>query len=344
MILVCGPCSAESYGQLEQTAASLSDVKPDYFRAGLWKPRTRPDAFEGVKEQGLAWMKQIKEQFGLKIATEVVSPYTAELCVEHGFDAVWIGARTTQNPFMVEDIASALSVSNITVMVKNPLNPDVKLWLGAVERLNKHGINNIIAVHRGFSLSFNNYRQSPLWRIPLELKRIRKDLPVICDPSHIAGDTLYIKEIADNAVATGFDGLMVETHINPAAARTDAAQQLTPVQLKQLLESLPKVNRSSDTAKEERLQTLRSQIDDIDQSLIDLIGSRMELSRKIAQVKKDGNLTIFQPERWHGVVERICQMAQKRNVDSGFIKEIFEIIHQESIKEQNIIINKSNNC
>ena len=340
MILVCGPCSAESFEQVYSTASMLKELNINYFRAGLWKPRTRPGGFEGIKEQGLIWLKQIQKDFNLKICTEVASPYMVEKCLENNFDAVWVGARTTQNPFIIEDIASCLDGTDMTVMVKNPLNPDIKLWLGAIERFEKYNIKNIIAIHRGFSLSYNNYRQSPLWRIPLEMKRLRNDISLICDPSHIAGDTKYIKEIADNAISTGFDGLMIETHINPSSALTDKNQQLDINQLKNLLISLPKVNNKNNGEIKE-LTLLRKQINDIDNSIIETLSERMQVSRKIAQIKMDNNLTIFQNERWQEVLENKTKFAQSRQLNTDFIKELYEIIHQESINEQHLIINKS---
>ena len=340
MLLVCGPCSAESFEQVYQTATALKDIGVDYFRAGLWKPRTRPNGFEGVGEEGVYWMKQIQQELKLKICTEVANPYMAESCLKNNFDAVWIGARTTQNPFVVEDIASCLDGCNVTVMVKNPLNPDIKLWLGAIERMEKHSVTNIIAIHRGFSLTYNKYRQSPLWRIPLELKRRRPDIPVLCDPSHIAGNTDYVKEIATTAISTGFDGLMIETHINPSCALTDSMQQLTINQLKSLIKTLPPIN--SDSKEEDiRLNSLRNQIDDIDDSIITALSERMSVSREKAKVKKQHNLATFQSNRWEKVLTGILKDAASNNLDTNFVKELYEIIHQESIKEQNLIINKS---
>ncbi|MBR1625922.1 MAG: bifunctional 3-deoxy-7-phosphoheptulonate synthase/chorismate mutase type II [Bacteroidales bacterium] len=340
MLLVCGPCSAESFEQVYQTATAVKDVGVDYFRAGLWKPRTRPNGFEGVGERGVYWMKQIQQELNLKICTEVANPYMAETCLKNNFNAVWIGARTTQNPFVVEDIASCLDGSDVVVMVKNPLNPDIKLWLGAIERFEKHSITNIIAIHRGFSLTYNKYRQSPLWRIPLELKRRRHDIPVLCDPSHIAGHTDYVKEIATTAISTGFDGLMIETHIKPSDALTDSMQQLTVNQLKSLIQSLPQV--ISESKEDARLNSLRNQIDDIDNSIITALSERMSVSREIAKIKKQHNLAAFQSNRWEKVLTNILKEAAVNHLDINFVKELYEIIHQESIKEQNLIINKSN--
>ncbi len=340
MILLCGPCSAESFEQLYSTAEILQPFSIDYFRAGLWKPRTRPNGFEGVKEVGLAWMKQIKKDFQMKIVTEVANPYMVEKCLENDFDAIWIGARTTQNPFIVEDIATALEGTDIHVMVKNPLNPDIKLWLGAIERLEKSGVKHIMAIHRGFSLSYNRYRQSPLWRIPLELKQLRNDIPIICDPSHIAGTTELVNEIANTAIATGFDGLMLETHVNPQLALTDAKQQLDKKQLKILIDSLPIVNKNEKSETKE-LTMLRNQIDDIDDEIIQLLSDRMGISKQIAYIKKSTNMSIFQIDRWKTLLDSILKNAKTYDLDNDFVKEIYEIIHQESIKQQNLIITKS---
>ena len=340
MILTAGPCSAESFEQLYSTAQALLPLNIDYFRAGLWKPRTRPSSFEGVKDKGLDWMVRIQKDLKLKICTEIASADMADKCAEYNFDAVWIGARTTQNPFTTEDIARALEGTNMCVMVKNPLNPDVKLWLGAVERLEKHGIKKIMAVHRGFSLSYNKYKQSPLWRIPLEFKRLRQDIPIICDPSHIAGDRMYVGQLAHDAVAIGFDGLMVETHISPDSALTDAKQQITPEQLTELIGSIPSVtdnHKGYDTL----LAALRKQIDDIDDVLIGALKDRMDISKKIALIKKQNNMRIFQPERWQEVVKNVTNLAEDKDLDGDFVKEIYGIIHQDSVKTQNVIINKS---
>lgn len=340
MLLVCGPCSAESFEQVYSSAQMLKDLGVDYFRAGLWKPRTHPNNFEGVKESGIEWLKRVKKDFGLRICTEVTSPYTAQICEENDFDAVWIGARTTQNPFIVEDIATALQDSKMTVMVKNPLNPDVDLWLGAIERLEKHGIKSVMAIHRGFSTEYNRYRQSPLWRIPLELKQLRGDIPIICDPSHIAGDNLYVKDIVTTAVSIGFDGLMIETHINPTKALTDAKQQLDIKQLSSLLGSLPNLNNTFSLV-DKKINSLRGQIDDIDDTIIRALRDRMQVSREIAKIKKDEKIIIYQADRWQKVLDNVLENAKKSDLNVAFVKELYEIIHQESIKEQDLIINKS---
>ncbi|MGP1515068.1 MAG: chorismate mutase [Bacteroidales bacterium] len=342
MLLVCGPCSAESFEQVYQTAQKLKDLGVDYFRAGLWKPRTRPGVFEGVKGKGLVWLKRIQKDFNLKISTEVANPYMAELCQKNLFDSVWIGARTTQNPFIIEDIASCLSGTDMTVMVKNPLNPDVQLWLGAIERLEKHGIKNIVAVHRGFTLSYNKYRQTPLWRIPFEMKRLRSDIPIICDPSHIAGNVEYVQEIAITAISIGFDGLMIETHINPSRALTDAKQQLDLNQLSTLISSLPLINTKINS-EDQQLNLLRKQIDDIDYSIIKALSDRMAISRDIAKIKKKRNLALFQSDRWREVMKIVSKNAEISDLDIKFVHELYELIHQESVKEQTLIINKSIN-
>lgn len=343
MLLVLGPCSAESYGQLRSVADELQGFEFDYFRAGLWKPRTKPEGFEGVKEIGLEWMQSIKQEFGYKIATEVASPYMVEKCLQYNFDMVWIGARTTQNPFIVEDIALALKGTNLKVMVKNPLNPDLNLWVGAIDRLRNKGIKDIVAVHRGFSLSYNKYRQSPLWRIPLQLKSLDNEIKIICDPSHIAGDRRYVADIASNAIATGFDGLMIEVHCSPDEALTDSKQQITAQQLKVLLSNLPIVNNDNSSKTEKQLLALREQISDIDEQILGLLAQRMATSDSIALIKKANNLPTFQVKRWSEVKNNLNKLSFENNLRPEFVEEIYEIIHQESIRKQNLIINKSNN-
>ena len=343
MLLICGPCSAESQLQLYNTAKAMQSLNIDFFRAGLWKPRTRPVDFEGVGDAGLSWMRQIKSDFNYKICTEVASVSMIEKCLRNDFDAMWVGARTVQSPFLIEELACALEgCDDITVMIKNPLNPDVKLWLGAIERFEKHGVKNIVAIHRGFSVTYSRYRYAPLWRIPIELKRLRKDLKIICDPSHISGDKNRVKEIAFNAVTTGFDGLMIETHISPQTALTDSFQQLDIRQLEDLLQHLPFIN-NKETDKDDRwLLSYREQIDDVDDIIIDALADRMEIARKIAEIKKNKNLTVFQPDRWTDVLARLEKRASDKGINPLFLKELYSVIHQESINEQNIIINKSN--
>lgn len=342
-IIICGPCSAESEEQLTTIASLLKPCKIDYFRAGLWKPRTMPSSFEGVGEKGLPWLKRIQKDFNLKVCTEIATPYHIEQCLEYDIDALWIGARTTSNPFSMQDIAESLKGVEKTIFVKNPLNPDIKLWIGAIERLKKAGINNIVAIHRGFSLYDNGkYRQTPLWKIPVELKREFPELKIICDPSHIAGKREYILELSQMAMNIGFDGLMIEVHNNPNEAKTDALQQITPYDFIHLINNLI-IPQRNDTINNTSLNVLRQEINEIDNIIINSIAKRMNISKEIASIKEENNLTVFQPKRWQEILEKILLNGEKQGLTKDFMKEIYEIIHQESIKTQNSIINKSNN-
>ncbi len=333
-IIVCGPCSAESHSQMLICANDVAKAGLTWFRAGVWKPRTRPSTFEGVGEQGLVWLKDIKEKFSLKVCTEIASPYHLELCLRYGVDAVWIGARTCANPFSVQEIADALKgVKNISVWVKNSPIPNINTWLGSIERLEKAGCKGVVAIHRGFELENNGiYRQNPLWRIPLELKRLRKDLKIICDPSHIAGKRELVKDVAQNAISIGFDGLMIETHPMPNEAKTDALQQLSSFSIKDFISQLvfPTLEKQGD----EYLKLYRQEITEIDQKICALLGDRMQLSKKIATIKSKNNMSIFQLNRWQEVLDNIIQTSKKYNLEEDFIKEIYTLIHQESIQVQ----------
>lgn len=333
-IIICGPCSAESHSQMLICANDVAKAGLTWFRAGVWKPRTRPSTFEGVGEQGLVWLKDIKEKFSLKVCTEIATPYHLELCLRYGVDAVWIGARTCANPFSVQEIADALKgVKNISVWVKNSPIPNINTWLGSIERLEKAGCKGVVAIHRGFELENNGiYRQNPLWRIPLELKRLRKDLKIICDPSHIAGKRELVKDVAQNSISIGFDGLMIETHPMPNEAKTDALQQLSSSSIKDFISQLvfPTLEKQGD----EYLKLYRQEITEIDQKICALLGDRMQLSRKIATIKSKNNMSIFQLNRWQEVLDNIIQTSKKYNLEEDFIKEIYTLIHQESIQVQ----------
>ncbi|MDO5759978.1 MAG: bifunctional 3-deoxy-7-phosphoheptulonate synthase/chorismate mutase type II [Bacteroidota bacterium] len=333
-IIICGPCSAESYSQMQVCANDVAKAGVGWFRAGIWKPRTRPNSFEGIGEEGLLWLKEIKEQFPLKVCTEVASPYHLELCLKYGIDAIWIGARTCANPFSVQEIANSLQgIKDISVLVKNPPIPNVSTWLGSLERIEKAGCEDLIAIHRGFELGNNGiYRQSPDWRIPLELKRLRKDLKIICDPSHIAGKRELVKEISQCALSIGFDGLMIETHPNPPQAQTDKSQQLYSSTLKDFIAQLsfPSLLEK----KNESLTLYRQEINDIDQKLCALLGERMQMSKKIAKIKLENNMSVFQLSRWQEVLNNMIQQGKDYELSEDFIKEIYTLIHQESIRVQ----------
>lgn len=331
-IIVAGPCSVESPEQLREVTARLVG-RVNLIRGGVWKPRTRPGGFEGMGEQALLWMSDAKRDFpAARFCCEVARPEHVELCLRYGVDAVWIGSRTTGNPFSVGEICSALKGCRLPVMVKNPLTPDVKLWLGAIERVQQAGIDDVTAVHRGF-FTYNNcgYRNNPLWEVPIELKRLLPDMPVLCDPSHIGGRRDLLSQLMQTAIDLHFDGLMVEVHPNPGQALTDAEQQSTPDAFFQMLENL-RLHQDNDTP--DALRVLRQQIDDIDRQLLLLLGERLDVSRRIAQVKADNNMAVFQPKRWEEVLAQKLQLAQEAGIDPGFVKEIYEKIHAESVKVQ----------
>lgn len=337
-MLIAGPCSAEDYSQIRSIAEGIAEFKVDYFRAGVWKPRTRPSEFEGVGVEALSWLKEIQKEFSLKVCTEVATPNHVEQCLSYGIDALWIGARTTTNPFSVQDIAEALRGEKIPIFVKNPLNPDLKLWIGAIERLKRVGIENVYAVHRGFSLADNgNYRQTPLWQIPIELKRIFPDLNIICDPSHIAGKRELVESLSQTAMNLGLDGLMIEVHHNPEIAKTDSKQQLSIKDFENLVKNLI-ISKTEENILPEKINILRKEIDDIDNKLIELLSERMEVSDKIAQIKKETNLSVLQMNRWNKLLSDRMEYSKTKGLSEVFTKEIFELIHEESIRLQDEII------
>jgi 3-deoxy-D-arabino-heptulosonate 7-phosphate (DAHP) synthase len=335
--VIAGPCSAETREQVLETAAALQDMPVQLFRAGVWKPRTKPGSFEGVGIDGLKWMQEVKQQYGLRTTVEVAEPNHVALALEYGIDALWIGARTTVNPFQVQHIADALKGVNIPVLVKNPVNPDVDLWEGAIERLQRAGITDIAAIHRGFSGygAASPYRNAPNWGIPIELRRRKPGIPVICDPSHITGKRSMVASVAQKAMDMGFEGLMIETHPRPDEAWSDAAQQVTPDVLRQILAQL--IIRQQDTAdmnKSLELEHLRQMADTLDAEMIELLARRMDLSVHMGILKKECNMTTYQPERWRQIVETRGLLADKLNLSKEFILALYEIIHNESIRRQ----------
>lgn len=338
--VIAGPCSAETREQVLETAAALSAMPVQLFRAGIWKPRTRPGSFEGNGAPALEWLQDARRQYGVKFTVEVAEVQHVELALQAGADVLWIGARTTVNPFQVQHLADALKGSGVPVMVKNPVNPDVELWIGAIERMEKAGLE-AAAIHRGFSgySSAAGYRNQPNWPIPIELKRRRPDLPLICDPSHITGDRARVEEVSQKAMDMNFDGLMIETHPTPDQAWSDAAQQITPAQLAALLQKL--VVRSqitNDMHSQVELEYLRQQMDTLDAEIIDLIAKRMEISGKIGTLKKACNMPAYLPGRWREIVAATVDRAQKQSLSSEFIADIYEKIHHESIRRQLIIL------
>ena len=335
-ILVAGPCAAETRQQVLDTASRLKGLGLDYFRAGLWKPRTHPGNFEGVGAQGLEWLSEVKSGYGMKVCTEVAASNHVQDCLEAGIDAVWIGARTSTNPFLVQEIVDSLKGSDVCVFIKNPVNPDIELWSGAVERvLNALG-DNIVLVHRGVS-SFEKlkFRNDPEWRLAVEMKSRFPQLPLICDPSHIAGDSAFVKEIAQKAMDLGLDGLMVETHIDPESALSDTRQQLTPSELESMLKSLEfRSAESEDDSFNSDLEKLRGRIDSIDAELVELLGARMDISRQIGLSKKAHGITVLQSGRWNEVLSEVSSKAEERGLDPEFVRRVFNLIHDASVKQQ----------
>ncbi len=341
-LIIAGPCSAENEEQLLQTATELAKIPAvKIFRAGIWKPRTRPDGFEGVGKIGLKWLKQIKKTTGLLTAVEVATPKHIEECLQHEIDVLWIGARTVGNPFSMQELAKALKGVDIPVMIKNPLNPDLKLWLGAIERINRVGIKRIAAIHRGF-YTYNSkpYRNAPLWEIPIELKRILPDLPIISDPSHIAGNKNVLNSVAQKALDLEMQGLMIEVHPKPEKALTDAQQQITPEAFTELLSTLVFRKEKGTVEFENKLHHLRSIIDEADDELIDILARRMNLVTQIGEYKKQNDITILQIKRWNEIITMRLKKAKTLGLDLDFVQKLLEIIHEESMQIQNDILNK----
>ena len=335
-MLIAGPCSAESREQVLEAASMVKAAGADMFRAGVWKPRTHPGCFEGRGEEALAWLTEAQRQYGLEVVTEVANASHVQLCLDAGIRNMWLGARTTINPFLVQEIADALMGSGARVLLKNPVAPDTGLWVGAVERMRKAGIKDIVLVHRGFVPREKGlYRNEPMWQVLLKIRHQLPGIPIVCDPSHIAGDSALVPEIAQMAMDLGLDGLMIECHPHPEQALSDAAQQLSPSQLAELLETL--VVRSADSADvkyKAALSALRAQIDAVDASLVDALAQRMEISRQIGQLKKENNISILQAERWDVVLEDVLSRAAASGLDPKLIEDIFALIHAYSVKQQ----------
>lgn len=336
--VIAGPCSAETEEQVMTTARQLKDKGCHMFRAGVWKPRTKPGGFEGSGEQAMPWLKRVKEETGMLVSTEVAKPEHVELCLKHGIDMLWIGARTTANPFAMQDIADCLKGVDIPVFVKNPVNPDLELWIGAMERINQAGIKRMAAIHRGFS-SYDKkiYRNLPMWQIPMELHRRIPNLPLICDPSHIGGKRELVAPLCQQALDMGFDGLIVESHCDPDCAWSDARQQVTPDVLDYILSLLVVRDEVSTT---EDIKHLRRQIDDFDNQLLELLAQRMRVCREIGQYKKEHNMTVFQANRYNEILEKRGAQASLCGIDPENAAQIFELIHQESVRQQLEIINQ----
>jgi chorismate mutase len=340
--LISGPCSAETEEQVMETARQLAQLKEvSVFRAGIWKPRTRPNSFEGVGSEGLKWLRRVKQETGLMVCTEVANEKHVYEALKYGIDMLWIGARTSVNPFTVQEISNALNGVDVMVLIKNPVNPDIELWIGAIERIAKAGITRIGAIHRGFStFEKTRYRNQPNWQIPIELRRRFSDIPIICDPSHIGGARNFIHEISQKAMDLNFDGLMIESHIDPANALSDSAQQLTPNDLKELLSRL--IMRSPNTSDPKLLDVLgelRQQIDIYDESLLDLMEQRMKVAETIGRYKKENNITILQSLRWDEIIKNAVEKGKAKGLSYELIDAMFKAIHQESINHQMKIMN-----
>lgn len=339
-LIIAGPCSAETEEQVLQTATELAATnRVDILRAGIWKPRTRPGSFEGVGVIGLPWLNQAKKITGLPITVEVATAKQVEDALNFDVDMLWIGARTTVNPFSVQDVADALRGSNVPVLIKNPINPDLELWLGAVERVAKAGIDTIGLIHRGFS-SYGNteYRNAPMWQLAIEMKRRNPELPIICDPSHICGRRDILQTVAQRAIDLDYNGLMIESHIDPLTAWSDAKQQVTP---QRLLEMLNSIIWKHDTVDQTEflsvLTTLREQINQLDDELLQLLSQRMKVADKIGIYKKDNNVTILQSNRWNEILERAIAKGNALGLSKDFITKYFDAVHLESISHQNKI-------
>lgn len=343
--LIAGPCSAESSDQVMKTARAIDKLnKVTLFRAGIWKPRTRPDNFSGVGVTGLKWLGQVKKETSLKTIVEVAVPKHVEQCLVHKIDAVWIGARTTSNPFAVQELSEALSGTDLPVFVKNPINPDISLWIGAIERFLKAGLKKIAGIHRGFfPFETTSLRNIPKWEIPIELKRNFHELPILCDPSHISGNVNYIKKISQKALDLNMAGLMIEAHVDPSSALSDSEQQLTPHALEELISKLViRKSSSSDVGFMSLLDKLRNQIDSIDQQYLELLAQRMEIVEKIGSYKKENNVAIFQLDRWEEIIATRIDLAEKIGLDKEFVLNFLKFVHKESIQIQTKVMGNNN--
>ena len=340
-LIISGPCSAETEVQVRETTSQLAAIgKVDVLRAGIWKPRTKPGMFEGVGEPGLEWLANAKKETGLPITVEVATAAHVELTLKYGVDILWIGARTTVNPFSVQEIADALKGIDIPVLIKNPINPDLELWSGAIERFHKVGLENVGMIHRGFS-SYGNteYRNAPMWHLPIEMKRRFPEMLLICDPSHICGNRILLKDVAQKSIDLDFGGIMLETHIDPDNAWSDANQQITPQQFDKMLDALLwRVTNKENTTE---LTLLRERIDQVDDELLSLLGRRMKIADEIGKYKKENNLTILQTIRWNQILERAMDKGDSLILSKEFLIKYFDAVHIESINHQIKVMNES---
>lgn len=340
-LLISGPCSLETEQQTLETAKLLAkDPRVFVYRGGVWKPRTRPGSFEGVGSIGLKWLQLVKKETGLPVGTEVANAQHTEEALKAGLDVVWIGARSTASPFVVQEIADVVKGTNAVVMVKNPVNPDVQLWVGAIERIYQAGIKNIVAIHRGFTPFRDTvYRNYPNWKTVIELRRVMPNLPIICDPSHIAGKRELLYEISQKAFDMGMEGLMLESHIDPSCALSDAAQQVTPADLAKLLDKLVIRHQTANNPEfETRLDMLRNRIDAIDSELLEMLSSRVEIVKEIGRYKKENNVTALQINRWSQLMENRVNVGKTLDLNETFVKILFQLIHEDSVRMQTEIM------
>jgi chorismate mutase len=344
-LLIAGPCSLESEEQAMATAKLLAkDHRVFIYRGGVWKPRTRPGSFEGIGSIGLKWLTMVREETGLPVGTEVANAQHTEEALKAGLDVLWIGARSTASPFVVQEIADVVKGTNAVIMVKNPVNPDVQLWMGAIERIYQAGIRNIVAIHRGFTpFRETKYRNYPNWKTVIELRRLMPEVPIICDPSHIAGNREYLYEVAQKAFDMGMEGLMLESHIDPSCALSDKEQQVTPAELAKLLDRLIIRHESADNPQfENLLEVLRNRIDAMDRELLEVLSSRMDIVREIGKYKKEHNVTALQINRWSQLMEDRVKLAQKLNLNKTFTQILFQLIHEDSVRMQTEIMDEGN--
>ena len=342
-LLISGPCSLETEKQALDTAKLLAkDKRVFVYRGGVWKPRTRPGSFEGVGSVGLKWLQLVKQETGLPVGTEVANAQHTEEAMKAGLDVLWIGARSTASPFVVQEIADVVKGSDAVVMVKNPVNPDVQLWIGAIERVYQAGIKNIVAIHRGFTpFRETKYRNYPNWQTVIELRRLMPNLPIICDPSHIAGKREFLYEISQKAFDMGMEGLMIESHIDPSCALSDAAQQLTPADLAKLLDRLVIRHENANNPEfENRLDVLRNRIDSIDAELLETLSSRVAIVKQIGRYKKENNVTALQINRWEQLMEDRINIGKKMDLNDSFVKTLFQLIHEDSVRMQTEIMDE----
>ena len=339
--VIAGPCSAENRDQVFATAKELKkNKKIKYFRAGLWKPRTRPNSFEGVGSKGMVWLSEVQAELGIPVMTEVANAEHTELALKHGLDAVWIGARTTVSPFSVQNIADALKGTSMPVMVKNPMHADLGLWLGAIERFSSSTSGEVAALHRGFSnFTQHKYRNAPMWELPIGLKSELPDVSLFCDPSHICGNTDLLGFVAQKAMDLGMDGLMLETHVLPEQALSDSTQQITPSQLSELIDGLEIRSSLKDSSSDRDLSALRIQMDSIDEQLMELLSGRMDIAKQMGEFKKEEGLTVLHLERWREIVRTRMNWSKELGLSEEFILRVLEQVHKESIKVQTDVMN-----